>query len=346
MKKNITYGDAGVSIERGNELVERIKRITSKRKKNPDVLSGIGGFAGLYSIPSGYREGVLVSSTDGVGTKLRVAFDMGRHDTIGYDLVAMSVNDILVAGAKPLFFLDYFATSRLDVEVAASVVEGISKACESCDVTLLGGETAELPDFYAPGEYDLAGFATGIVERSEIPSPLAVTEGDIVFALPSSGLHSNGFSLARKIFFEELSWDIHHPFGESGSTIGDMLLEPTRIYTSPVLELLRLRLIKTMVHVTGGGLVENPPRSMPHGLGMDIKTGSWDIPAIFTKMSDAGVSTEEMYRTFNMGLGFLMTVSEKNAVDVRTVLKSLGEPYYEVGVISGRDSDGKETRFI
>lgn len=346
MDKKITYDSAGVSIDRGNDLVDRIKKITSRRRNNPDVLSGIGGFAGLFRVPTGYREPVLVSSTDGVGTKLKLAFEMNMHDTIGYDLVAMSVNDILVTGARPLFFLDYFATSKLDVDTAEKVVKGIFEACDSCDVELSGGETAELPGFYTEGEYDLAGFAVGVVERTEIANVNSVKEGDLVYALPSTGLHSNGYSLARKVYQEVLKWDLKDTFPGSELTVGEILLAPTRLYVKPVLELLRLRLVKTMVHVTGGGLIENPPRSLPAGLGMDIKSDSWPIPAVFTEMQKAGIDQEEMYRTFNMGLGFLMTVSPEKAAMLEGTLQKMAEPFYKVGTVTKRSDNKKDTRFI
>ncbi len=342
-KNTFDYAGAGVSIDAGDALVQEIKKITGSQK-NPLVLGGIGGFGGLFALPAGYREPVLVASTDGVGTKLKLAFATGVHDTIGWDLVAMSVNDILVCGAKPLFFLDYFATGKLDVETAARVVRGIHEACASCDVVLLGGETAELPGFYADGEYDLAGFAVGVVDRCNIPDASRVQEGDIVIALPSSGLHSNGYSLARKIVLEVLGLSMDAPWEDSGRTVGEELLTPTRIYVNQVLPLIEAGLVKSMVHVTGGGLVENPPRSVPPGLGMDLEPGAWPVPSIFRRIQEAGVEPLEMARTFNMGIGFLMVVSSRDESEVSRRLSAMGETHYRVGAISRRPDGERFTR--
>jgi len=345
MSSNLTYESSGVSIDRGDELVSNIKKIVSMQS-NPFVLSGLGGFSGLFELPRGYKNPVLVSGTDGVGTKLKLAFDTDKHDTIGYDLVAMSVNDILVSGAKPLFFLDYYATSQLEVKTATKVVKGIYEACDSCGVALLGGETAELPGFYKTGEYDLAGFAVGIVEKSDIPSVKNVKAGDIIIGLPSSGLHSNGFSLARKAIFQVLDYNLNDKFKDSDLTVAEVLLQPTIIYVKPVLEFLKHNIVKTMVHVTGGGLVENPPRAMPSGLGMDIKKSSWNIPPIFKEIQKAGISETEMYRTFNMGLGFLITVSPDKLSLTKSILENINQDYYEIGVVSERENGKKYTRFL
>lgn len=344
-EKKFDYAGAGVSIDAGDALVREIKKITATQK-NPHVLAGIGGFGGLFALPAGYREPVLVASTDGVGTKLKIAFATGVHDTIGWDLVAMSVNDILVCGAKPLFFLDYFATGSLDVDVAARVIRGIHEACASCGVVLLGGETAELPGFYAQGEYDLAGFAVGVVDRCNIPDSSRVQEGDVVIALPSSGLHSNGYSLARKIVLDVLGLPLDAPWDGGARTVGEELLTPTRIYVNCVLPLIEAGLVKSMVHVTGGGLIENPPRSVPAGLGMDLDMSAWPVPPIFRRIQEAGVDSMEMARTFNMGLGFLMVVHPKDESEVSQRLAAMGETHYRVGSISRRPDDDRSTRLV
>ncbi len=343
MPDTFDYAGAGVSIDAGDELVAEIKKITQSQK-SPFLLGGIGGFGGLFALPPGFREPVLVASTDGVGTKLKIAFSTGVHDTIGWDLVAMSVNDILVCGAKPLFFLDYFATGRLEVKTAASVVRGIHEACASCNVVLLGGETAELPGFYQDGEYDLAGFALGVVERECIPDRGRVQAGDVVIGLPSSGLHSNGYSLARKIILEVLRLPLDSLFASTGRTVGQELLIPTCIYVNPVVPLIGCGLIKSMVHVTGGGLVENPPRSLPPGLGMDFDSGSWPVPELFRVIQEAGVAPMEMARTFNMGLGFLMVVDPANEREVCRQLEESGQANYRVGTVSPRENGDRSTR--
>jgi len=337
------YASAGVSIDAGDALVQEIKRIT-RPQKSPFLLGGIGGFGGLFALPPGYREPVLVASTDGVGTKLKLAFATGVHDTIGWDLVAMSVNDILVCGARPLFFLDYFATGRLEVPVAARVVQGIYDACASCGVVLLGGETAELPGFYQAGEYDLAGFAVGVVDRANLPDAGRVRAGDVVIALPSSGLHSNGYSLARKMLLEVLGLAVDAPWDDTGRTVGQELLTPTRIYVNQVLPLIEAGLVQSMVHVTGGGLIENPPRSVPPGLGMDLEPSAWPLPAVFERIRDAGVAPLELARTFNCGLGFLMVVHPEDESAVCSRLTEMGETFHRVGAISPRPGEDRSTR--
>ncbi len=344
MSDKLTYKASGVDIDSGNRLVDRIKRFPY-RNDRAGAVSTVGGFSGLFALPAGYSEPVLVSGTDGVGTKLKLAFLMDKHDTIGWDLVAMSVNDILVSGAKPLFFLDYFATSALDVDQAEKVVRGIFDACDSCDTVLLGGETAELPGFYERGEYDLAGFAVGIVERSRIPDPSRVREGDAVVGLPSSGLHSNGFSLARRLFLEHMGLPLEAPFPGTDRTVGEVLIAPTRIYVDPVLELFEAGLVKSMVHVTGGGLVENPPRSMPPGLGVDISRGSWPLPPVFAAISTEDVDEMELMRTFNMGIGFIMVVGPEELETLGRLLDDKGEPWFVIGSVGARDDGGSETRF-
>lgn len=337
------YASAGVSIDAGDALVSEIKKIT-RPQKSPHLLGGIGGFGGLFALPPGYREPVLVASTDGVGTKLKIAFATGVHDTIGWDLVAMSVNDILVCGAKPLFFLDYFATGKLDVPTAAKVVQGIYDACASCGVVLLGGETAELPGFYQAGEYDLAGFAVGVVDRANLPDASRVRAGDVVLALPSSGLHSNGYSLARKMILEVLGLPMESAWDESGKTVGQELLTPTRIYVNQVVPLIEAGLVQSMVHVTGGGLIENPPRSVPPGLGMDLETSAWPVPGVFRRIREAGVAPLEMARTFNCGLGFLMVVHPEDEAAVASLLTGMGETFHRVGRISPRPGEDRSTR--
>lgn len=307
---SITYRDSGVDIEEGDRLVDKIKplaRATSRR----EVMAGVGGFASLVSLPSGYREPVLVSGTDGVGTKLKVAFLANRHDTIGQDLVAMCANDIACTGAEPLFFLDYFGTGKLSADQAAEVVRGIAEGCKIAGCALVGGETAELPGFYAPGEYDLAGFCVGIVERSEIVDGSRVRPGDVILGLASSGLHSNGYSLARKVLLEHLSLPLEAtPEALGGETLGEVLLAPTRIYAKDVLEMRRAGLdLRAMCHVTGGGLPGNLPRTLPEGVRAVVDASTWEIPAIFRMIREGGnVPADDMLRTFNLGIGFTLVV--------------------------------------
>ena len=297
----LTYADAGVNIEAGDELVERIKRITE----------GIGGFGGLFPLPiEGYKNPVLVSGTDGVGTKLLLAIEMGILDTVGIDLVAMSVNDILCAGAKPLFFLDYYAASHLNVDDAEKVVTGIAKGCRESDCILLGGETAEMPGLYKKGDFDLAGFAVGIVDRDKIIDGRDIEPGDIVIGLPSSGIHSNGYSLVRKII-ENCGLSLHQDF--HGRSLGEVLLEPTRIYVKPVLELLKKVSVKGIAHITGGGIPGNLVRVLPEGTSAVINTKSWEIPPVFNFLKEKGsVNINEMFRTFNMGIGMALVVSKEH----------------------------------
>jgi len=328
----LTYRDAGVDIEAGEQLVERIKPL-AKSTATPHVLGSLGGFAGLCSIPSDIDEPVLVSGTDGVGTKLKLAFELGRHDTIGIDLVAMCVNDIITVGARPLFFLDYFATSKLDVDQAEAVVKGIAEGCRRSGCALLGGETAELPGFYASGEYDLAGFAVGVASRSALVDGSSVELGDAVVGLPSSGLHSNGFSLARRVLLEgEGALDL----GESIDDIADLgeaLLRPTRIFV----EASRVALqhgVRAMCHITGGGLPENLPRVLPDGLGARLTKGAWSRHPIFDLIQRrGGVSDDEMVRTFNMGIGYTMVVSNGSVDPLLAALRDIGEQASVIGEI-------------
>ncbi len=311
----LTYKDAGVDIDAGNALVERIKPL-AKSTSRPEVLGGIGGFAALTRIPTGYKEPILVSGTDGVGTKLKTAFAAKRHDTIGIDLVAMCVNDVLVTGAEPLFFLDYFATGALDVETGASVISGIAEGCRQSGCALVGGETAELPGLYHGSDYDLAGFCVGVVEKSEIRPQRDLVAGDIVIGLPSAGLHSNGHSLARKVVLETLALPLDaKPELLGGSTVADELLRPTIIYAGAFRALRDAGIPwKGAAHITGGGLVENPPRIFADdSLAVELDAATWDVPAILKLIASAGVAEDEMRRTFNMGLGMLIVVPAQDA---------------------------------
>ena len=323
MSRTLSYRDAGVDIDAGDALVEAIKPY-AKRTMRAEVLAGIGGFGALCRIPGNYRQPVLVAGTDGVGSKLKLAFALGRHDTVGIDLVAMSVNDVLVQGAEPLFFLDYFATSKLQLDQAEKVIAGIAKGCELSGCTLLGGETAELPGFYAPGEYELAGFAVGIVERAKIIDGRAIRPGDVLIGLASSGAHSNGYSLIRKIVQR----------ARPDAAMLDALLAPTRIYVKPVLKLLASGWIKGMAHITGGGLVGNVPRMLPAGMHAVIHAARWPRPALFRWLqAQGGVAEDEMHRVFNCGIGMVLAVAPANVRKTLVRLKRLGEVAYEIGAV-------------
>src|SRR5437763_1121819 len=333
----LTYRDAGVDIDAGDELVERIKPF-ARRTMRPEVLAGIGGFGALVAIGKRYREPVLVSGTDGVGTKLKLAFEMNRHDTVGVDLVAMSVNDILVQGAEPLFFLDYFACGKLDIDVAEQVIKGIAAGCEQAGCALIGGETAEMPGMYASGEYDLAGFAVGVVEKSRIIDGAGIVVGDVVLGLASSGLHSNGFSLVRKILATSKT-RLDTEF--EGSTLGETLLTPTRIYVKSLLPSIEAGSINALAHITGGGLVENVPRVLPSNLAARIERTAWPRPKIFEWLQvNGGVSETEMHRVFNCGIGMVVIVSAGAAEDCRRRLEQAGETVYAIGRIEPR-ADGE-----
>ncbi|WP_437505863.1 phosphoribosylformylglycinamidine cyclo-ligase [Sorangium sp. So ce1099] len=313
---SVTYREAGVDIDAGDALVERIKRL-AKPTRTPEVLADVGGFAGLCMLPAGLSEPVLVSGTDGVGTKLKVAFATGVHDTVGIDLVAMCVNDVLTVGARPLFFLDYFATGKLDVDVGEAVVRGIADGCKQAGCALIGGETAELPGMYADGEYDLAGFAVGVVERSRILDGKRIAAGDAVIGVASSGLHSNGYSLARRVLEKEMGLRMADRVDELGATVGEALLTPTRIYARAITALLAASgdAVRGLSHITGGGLPGNLPRVLPDGLGARLDLGSYQRPAVFQLLQRGGpVDEAEMRRTFNLGVG-LVAVVEKGAAD-------------------------------
>ncbi|MFD2190322.1 phosphoribosylformylglycinamidine cyclo-ligase [Pistricoccus aurantiacus] len=340
-RPSLSYKDAGVDIDAGNALVERIKGV-AKRTTRPEVLGGLGGFGALCELPGGYREPVLVSGTDGVGTKLRLAIDLGRHDTIGIDLVAMCVNDLVVAGAEPLFFLDYYATGKLDVEIAADVVTGIGEGCAQAGCALVGGETAEMPGMYAGNDYDLAGFCVGVVEKSEIIDGSRVSEGDVLLGLASSGPHSNGYSLIRKIL--EISGQ---PLDTQvdGVALRDALLAPTRIYVKPLLSLIRESdvAVHGLCHITGGGLSENLPRVLPEHLAAHLDTQAWPRPEVFDWLQRQGnVAAEEMYRVLNCGIGMVAVVPVDQADQAIRHLREQGESVYRLGSIVERDGDGPQ----
>jgi phosphoribosylformylglycinamidine cyclo-ligase len=338
----MTYKAAGVDIEAGNRFVNLIKPLV-KATSRPEVLTDIGGFGGLFSLNTRkYPDPVLVASTDGVGTKLKLAFQLDRHDTVGIDLVAMCVNDIIVQGAEPLFFLDYFATGALAPEKAAEVVKGIAEGCKHAGCALIGGETAELPGFYAPGEYDLAGFTVGVVDRNAIIDGSTMQVGEALIGIASSGLHSNGYSLARKIVAERLGNDLDAILPELGVPLGEVLLQPTRIYVKPILNLLRSFQIQGMAHITGGGLLENVPRMLPrHGKAL-IRTDKWPKPPIFEVLREAGkLEASELYRTFNYGIGLVMAVPRQEAGEIIDRLRGMKEDAYLIGEIVARE-DGEE----
>jgi len=332
--RGLTYAQAGVSIEAGDELVRRIGPIAQKTKL-PGVLAGVGGFSALFDLEShAYRHPILVASTDGVGTKLKIAFMSGVHNTIGIDLVAMGVNDILTQGAAPLFFLDYFVCGKLDVKIAEAVVRGVAAGCREAGCALIGGETAEHPGDFPEGEYDLAGFVIGVLEKKKIIDPAAIRAGDVLIGLPSSGLHSNGYSLARKALLEKARFKIHQRVAELGRTLAEELLEPTRIYAKITRELFAKYRIKGAAHITGGGIPGNLPRVLPKGRAAVVERGSWPVPPIFTLIQESGaIAQDEMDRTFNNGLGMILVVGKKQADGVARTLKEMSEKFYIVGEI-------------
>ena len=336
----LSYRDAGVDIDAGDALVERIKPF-ARRTMRPEVLAGLGGFGALFEMSNKYREPVLVAGTDGVGTKLKLAFHFDRHDTVGIDLVAMSVNDVLVQGAEPLFFLDYFACGKLDVDTAAEVIRGIAAGCEQAGCALIGGETAEMPGMYPPGEYDLAGFAVGAVEKSRIVDGRDIAAGDLVLGLASSGAHSNGYSLIRKILERSRS---NLPAELDARPFADAILAPTRIYVKPVLELLNCVPVKGMAHITGGGLLGNVPRILPDSVVAEIHAASWTMPALFGWLQQAGnVEAREMYRTFNCGVGLVVVIDPAQAEAAIATLTRHGETVFPIGRIRARAGDEPQT---
>ena len=329
----LSYKDAGVDIDAGDALVERIKPL-AKRTMREGVLAGIGGFGALFEVPKRFKEPVLVSGTDGVGTKLKLAFEWNLHDTVGIDLVAMSVNDVLVQGAEPLFFLDYFACGKLDVETATAVVGGIARGCELSGCALIGGETAEMPGMYPAGEYDLAGFCVGAVEKSKILSGANVKPGDLVLGLASSGVHSNGFSLVRKCIERSRA---QHPVTLDGIPFKQAIMEPTRLYVKNVLSALALHPIKALAHITGGGLLENIPRILPEGTAAHLVKGSWPRTELFAWLqATAGIDDVEMNRTFNNGIGMVLVIDAASAAACAATLRAAGEQVYQIGVIAER----------
>jgi phosphoribosylformylglycinamidine cyclo-ligase len=341
MTEELTYASAGVDIDKANRLVDRIKAI-AKSTARPGVMGDIGGFGGMFSLNVvNMEKPVLVSSTDGVGTKLKIAFLTGRHDTVGIDLVAMSVNDILVQGARPLFFLDYFSTGRLDEGVTEAVISGIGEGCRQAGCALIGGETAEMPGFYADNEYDLAGFAVGLVDNAKIIDGSEIRRGDNLVGIASSGLHSNGYSLVRKIVFDVLKMDVGTHVPELGRTIGEELLTPTRIYAAAIESLHRDLPIKGLAHITGGGISENVVRTIPESCGIRIFEGSWEIPPIFPFLQKAGrIADSEMKRTFNNGIGMIAVVPEASTSDVVGRLQGMGETVSVIGEIIKRPDAG------
>ena len=339
-KPSSRYAEAGVDIDKGNEFVHRIKNIVAETHGR-GVLNDIGGFSGLFAIGNaGFEDPVLIASTDGVGTKLTVAKLCGKHDTIGIDLVAMCVNDVIVSGAKPLFFLDYFSISKLDIDLATDVVKGIAEGCKISGCALIGGETAEMPGLYQPGDYDIAGFTVGIADRDSIIDGSDIRVGNKIIGLASSGLHSNGYSLARKICIEEMNLSVDEHIKEFGCTLGEELLRPTRIYVESILKTLRNHKINGLVHNTGGGFLDNVPRILPAGCKAIIDPEAWPLPPVFSFLEKNGkVSREEMFRTFNMGIGMMALVNNETVEDVLHQLEAFGETPYIIGEIEASDED-------
>ncbi len=340
----ITYKDAGVDISAGNRAVERMKAHVA-RTARPGVMGGLGGFGGLFALDiKKYTDPVLVSGTDGVGTKLRVAFLTGVHRSIGIDAVAMCVNDILVQGAEPLFFLDYLAVGKLDPGQAEEIVRGVADGCCQAGCALIGGETAEMPGFYPVGEYDVAGFAVGVANRDKLIDGSEIVPGDLLLGLPSSGLHSNGYSLARKVLLEAAGYTVDQVVPELGRSLGEELLEPTRIYVKQVLPLVEAGLVKGMAHITGGGLVENLPRVFPEGVGAVLERSAWQVPAVFKLIQAKGqVPEEDMLRTFNMGIGLVLVLDSKDLAQAQEMLSASGQP----SMVIGRMEQGTgQVRFV
>jgi phosphoribosylformylglycinamidine cyclo-ligase len=343
-KPSLSYKDAGVDIDAGNALVDRIKGVT-KRTARPEVMGSIGGFGALCELPTKYKQPVLVSGTDGVGTKLRLAIDLGKHDTVGIDLVAMCVNDLIVQGAEPLFFLDYYATAKLDVDVAADVVTGIGEGCVQAGCALIGGETAEMPGMYEQGDYDIAGFCVGVVEKADIIDGSKVAPGDALIALASSGPHSNGYSLIRKII--EVSGTDVATEQLDGKPLAEHLMAPTRIYVKSVLKVLEKHSVHAISHITGGGFWENIPRVLPDDAKAMIDDSSWEWPAVFNWLQHNGnVTTKEMYRTFNCGVGLIMAVRQSEAEAIVEELRKQGEDAWVIGHVDARQGDEAQVDII
>lgn len=346
MQEKLTYKDSGVDIDRANSFVERIKPMI-KAASRREMMSGIGGFGGLFHLDiSKNRDPILVSSTDGVGTKLKIAQMMDKHDTVGIDLVAMSVNDVVVQGAEPLFFLDYIATGKLLVETTVQVIEGVVRGCQEAGCALIGGETAEMPGFYPDGEYDLAGFCVGVVEADKLIDGSEIRVGDKIIGIASSGLHSNGFSLARRVLFEEGKLRPENRIEGLDETLGLTLLKPTKIYVKPILNLIKNFNIRGIVHITGGGFTDNIPRIVPGPCRASIRKGSWPIPPIFDLIRNVGsVDEDEMFRVFNMGIGMIIIVAEKDQAEILERLEKLGEKAYPLGVIEKRENSQPTVSF-
>ncbi|MBN3860264.1 phosphoribosylformylglycinamidine cyclo-ligase [Neisseriaceae bacterium PsAf] len=344
MSKPLNYKSAGVDIEAGDRFIENIKPF-AKNTMRPEVLTGLGGFGALFEIGQNYKNPVLVSGTDGVGTKLKLAFQWDIHDTIGIDLVAMSVNDILVQGAEPLFFLDYFACGQLNVEQATKAIKGIAKGCELSNCALIGGETAEMPGMYAQGEYDLAGFSVGIVEKDQIINGQNIKESDIVLGLGSSGAHSNGYSLIRKILNQE-NPNLDEPF-DAGKSLKEIILTPTRIYVRSILKAINEVTIKGMAHITGGGLLENIPRILPENTQVVLQQDNWKIPKLFTWLQNAGnIEMQELYRTFNCGIGMVLIIDQSQAAKTIEILQNLGETVFTLGEVKSRKDNEPQIQII
>lgn len=332
--KKIDYRSSGVNIDAGNEFVRRIKPLT-KSTFIEGVVSDIGGFGGFFRLPTGLKNPLLVATTDGVGTKLKVAFDAGIHTTIGIDLVAMCANDLIATGATPLFFLDYFATGALTIEQGVDVVKGITEGCREAEMALIGGETAEMPGFYKNGEYDIAGFAVGVVEEAKVLPSKDIRADDCLIGIASNGLHSNGYSLARKLFFDELLMSVEDDFpGGQGQSVGNVLLRPTRIYVKLMKSLLKSYHIKAVAHITGGGFIDNIPRVLPDMATAIIEEGSWEMPDVFRFIVETGkIEKNELYRTFNMGIGLVLVVSRESCDDVLSLVKACGDKGWKIGRI-------------
>ncbi|QRN40858.1 MAG: phosphoribosylformylglycinamidine cyclo-ligase [Neisseriaceae bacterium] len=344
MNKPLDYKSAGVDIEAGNRLIENIKPF-AKKTMRPEVLTGLGGFGALFEIGQNYKNPVLVSGTDGVGTKLKLAFQWNSHESIGIDLVAMSVNDILVQGAEPLFFLDYFACGQLNVDQATKVIKGIAKGCEISNCALIGGETAEMPGMYAGGEYDLAGFSVGIVEKDLIINGHNIEESDLVLGLASSGAHSNGYSLIRKILEQE-DPNINTSF-DNGKSLKEVILEPTKIYVDSILNTMKQVPIKGIAHITGGGLLENIPRILPKHTKVVLHRDTWQMPKLFTWLQDAGnIRTQELYRTFNCGIGMIVIVNKEDEKEAVKTLKNSGETVFTLGEVQLRNNNEQQTLIV